>query len=107
MVCLYQIMRRFSTLLSIFRFYEKPLWLNLIDSLQHSLSTIGSRKESTNLRITSLIGLFISRAANIMSDSQEEMYKIVHNFLLVKPSLDIQQVPEFYILFGSSLPDYK
>ncbi|KAK2727182.1 uncharacterized protein LOC136028169 isoform X2 [Artemia franciscana] len=103
----YETLSRFYLHLEGARFYEKPLWLNLIDSLQHSLSTIGSRKESTNLRITSLIGLFISRAANIMSDSQEEMYKIVHNFLLVKPSLDIQQVPEFYILFGSSLPDYK
>ncbi|XP_052239266.1 nucleolar pre-ribosomal-associated protein 1-like isoform X2 [Dreissena polymorpha] len=79
---------------------EKEQLVYFVDLLQNSLPI-------AKTKLASIITQFLARAAALMLRPDEHMYMVINSFLLLKPSLDIQNVPEFFKLFNSSAFQHK
>ncbi len=67
----------------------------MIDLLRNSL-------DRDNQRLPSIIAVFLAETIMVVVEPGTVMYKPVMAFLLLKPTLDLTNVPEFYKLFNSS-----
>jgi len=54
-----------------------------------------------------VITVFLSEAVMIVKEPGTALYKPIISFLLLKPALDLTNVPEYYKLFNSSAINYK
>ncbi|KAL8586640.1 hypothetical protein ACOMHN_040148 [Nucella lapillus] len=62
----------------------------------------GMTKESQKLPC--VITVFLAKAADFVMTPESDMYVATHSFLMLKPALDINNVPEFYNFFNSPNP---
>lgn len=101
--CAYNILakfRHFLTLQSV-KFSEKSIILHLLTTLKNSI-------DKPNQRMPFLIANFLGKSSWVLLNSKHKLYKPICNYVLVKPTLDLKDVPEFYKLFHSSSADnYK
>ncbi|KAK3579962.1 hypothetical protein CHS0354_000838 [Potamilus streckersoni] len=58
-------------------------------------------------KLACIITQFLARAVKLMISPEDHMYSLINSFLLLKPSLDVLNVPEFYKLFNSFNLEYK
>ncbi|XP_071113634.1 nucleolar pre-ribosomal-associated protein 1-like [Haliotis cracherodii] len=91
----YTILARYVDHLSGVKFHERLQVTYLLDTLRNSV-------QEPNQRLSCLISLFLARVSRLMLHPDEHMYRQMNNFLLLKPSLDTVNVPEFYKLFNSA-----
>ena len=82
------------------RAFFKNIIVYLITLLRNS-----SNKE--NLHLPTVISLFLSEAVMIVKEPGTTLYKPIISFILLKPALDLTNVPEYYKLFNSSSSQYK
>ena len=80
--------------------YFRNMVLYLINLLRNSL-------EKENQRIPSVISVFLAETVMVIIEPGTTLYKPIVQFLLLKPALDLTNVPEFYKLFNSSSLQYK
>ncbi|XP_046573263.1 nucleolar pre-ribosomal-associated protein 1-like isoform X3 [Haliotis rubra] len=91
----YTVLARYVDHLSGVKFHERLQVTYLLDTLRNSV-------QEPNQRLSCLITLFLARVSRLMLHPDEHMYRQMNNFLLLKPSLDTENVPEFYKLFNSA-----
>ncbi|XP_067675055.1 nucleolar pre-ribosomal-associated protein 1-like [Haliotis asinina] len=96
----YTVLARYVDHLSAVKFHERLQVTYLLDTLRNSV-------QEPNQRLTCLITLFLARISRLMLHPDEHMYRQMNNFLLLKPSLDTENVPEFYKLFNSADLQYR
>ena len=80
--------------------YFKSIVLYLINLLRNSL-------EKENQRLPSIISVFLAESVMVIVEPGTTLYKPIVQFLLLKPTLDLTNVPEFYKLFNSSSLQFK
>lgn len=81
------------------QFDEKPQLLYFLSIFRNSL------KKSNN-RLPSIIAIFLSRSSNLIFKPFDRMYSSIISFLLLKPTIDLKNVPEFYKFFHSSCTEF-
>lgn len=82
------------------RIFCKNELLFLIQLLRNSLSR-------ENQKIPFVVSLFIAQLIPIILEPGLTLYKPIMSFLLIKPTLDLTNVPEFFKFFNSSSLDFK
>ena len=80
--------------------YFRNIVLYLINLLRNSV-------EKENQRIPSIVSVFLAETVMVIIEPGTTLYKPIVQFLLLKPTLDLTNVPEFYKLFNSSSLQYK
>ncbi|KAF6041649.1 hypothetical protein EB796_000032 [Bugula neritina] len=76
---------------------ESVQGLYILDLLKESI-------QLENARISPIIAVFIAKTLQNIPD--EHMYKVCHNYLLIKPRMNLDSVPEFFRLFYSSSQEF-
>ncbi|XP_070568694.1 nucleolar pre-ribosomal-associated protein 1-like [Ptychodera flava] len=96
----FYIIRSFYSHLEGARFQEKRQILYLLNCLKNSIT-------EPNTRLSSVMVIFMAKAAQIFFDAEDAMYSMVHKFLLIKPEFNLLLVPQFQRLLFSSDIEYK
>ncbi|KAL2733339.1 nucleolar pre-ribosomal-associated protein 1 isoform X2 [Vespula maculifrons] len=86
-------------------FKEKVLWMRLIDSLRNGI--LSTEINLQDMRIISLVSTFLARTSIIATQPLHPLYLPLHNFLMAKPALDLNTIPELLQLFHSSDVHHK
>ncbi|XP_015175563.1 PREDICTED: nucleolar pre-ribosomal-associated protein 1 isoform X2 [Polistes dominula] len=86
-------------------FKEKVLWMRLVDSLRNGILT--TKNNLQDMHIISLVSTFLARTSIVATQPLHPLYLPLHNFLMVKPALDLNTVPELLQLFHSSDVNHK
>ncbi|XP_076371791.1 nucleolar pre-ribosomal-associated protein 1 isoform X2 [Tachypleus tridentatus] len=74
---------------------DKRIWLVLLDSVKNSL-------EKSNTRLPCIITMFLVKVTQLMFKPADPLFRPIYQFLMLKPALDLGNVPEFYKLFYSN-----
>jgi hypothetical protein len=82
------------------RAFFKNIVVYLITLLRNST-------DKENLHLPTVISVFLAEAVMIIKEPGTSLYKPIIQFLLLKPTLDFTNVPEYYKLFNSSSSNYK
>ncbi|CAG2163901.1 unnamed protein product [Oppiella nova] len=91
MRCLaYCVLSRFHSHLEVASFpNDRFLWLAIIDCVRSAIT-------SDNMRIQSLISVFMVRIIDILLHPNDKLYDSVRHFLVNRPTIDLNVLPEFY-----------
>ncbi|KAI4500310.1 hypothetical protein M0802_004727 [Mischocyttarus mexicanus] len=84
---------------------EKVLWMRLVDSLRNGI--LSTKNNLRDMHIVSLVSTFLARTSITATQPLNPLYLPLHNFLMVKPALDLNAVPEYLQLFHSSDVNHK
>jgi len=76
------------------KFDEKSNVLNLLTILRNSI-------KQPNLRLSSIMTNFLGKSFWILITPKHKLFSAISSFVLLKPSLDVRDVPEFYKCFHS------
>lgn len=63
--------------------------------------------DKQNQRLSNVISVFLAESVSIIIEPGEVLYKPLVSFFLLKPVLDLTNVPEFYKFFNSSSLDFR
>ncbi|CAF0751073.1 unnamed protein product [Brachionus calyciflorus] len=91
---------RFISHLENSRVYCKNILTYLLTLLRNSI-------EKENQRLPVVTSVFLAESILIIIEPGSVLYKPLVSFFLLKPILDLTNVPEFYKLFNSSSLDFK
>ena len=91
----YHVLTHFQTQLEGARFAEKPQVTYLLECLQNSV-------ESPGAKLAPLLGIYLSLAVELLLLPRQHMFSLVTSFVLLKPTLDLGNVPDFFKLFNSA-----
>ncbi|XP_052811297.1 nucleolar pre-ribosomal-associated protein 1-like [Mya arenaria] len=94
------VLDKFQGHLTVAKTPEKEQLMYVIEIVQNSLP-------AGNTKLASIITQFLARAVTLMLKPDEHMYMIMNSFLLLKPRLDTQNIPEFFKLFNSSALQHR
>ncbi|XP_067936220.1 nucleolar pre-ribosomal-associated protein 1-like [Watersipora subatra] len=78
---------------------ESSVFSETIQGL-YTLDLIKESISERNARVAPVITVFIARTLQLTPE--EHMYRVCHNYLLIKPKMEMKLVPEFFRLFYSS-----
>ncbi|XP_076686746.1 nucleolar pre-ribosomal-associated protein 1 isoform X3 [Andrena cerasifolii] len=101
----YTIIARYYTHLDASSSKAKLLWMRLIDALRYGI--ISSQSELDNVRLNSFVSTFLARTSLIATQPLNPLYSPLQTFLMAKPALDINAIPELLQLFHSSDVEHK
>ena len=73
----------------------------LLNSLRNAISASRDRVSDPCPRIPAFISLFVAQVIQILMTPSSDMYPLVNQFLLQRPSMDLADIPMFYALFHS------
>ncbi|XP_008209600.1 nucleolar pre-ribosomal-associated protein 1 [Nasonia vitripennis] len=105
---------RLAAFIAISRFYfhleatsskEKLLWINFIDTLRNGIKQTESPLR--NIRLNGFVSTFLSRSSLVISQPLNQLYSPLQAFLMAKPALDLNTIPEFLQLYHSSEIEHK
>ena len=82
------------------KLYCKNVLSYLIKLLRNSI-------EKENQKIPFVVSLFLAQLVPIIMEPGSPLFKQIVSFLLIKPAIDLTNVPEFYTFFNSSSLDHK
>uniref|UniRef100_A0A0M3IL45 NopRA1 domain-containing protein n=1 Tax=Ascaris lumbricoides TaxID=6252 RepID=A0A0M3IL45_ASCLU len=85
--------------LSVEQFAEKSLFIYLLRFFKNSI-------ERPNQRIPHVVSHFFARTTKLLLNAADPVYAPVLSFLVLKPTIDTANVPEFYKLFLSSSTEH-
>lgn len=83
---------------------EKKLWLRFLDTLRLSVSPPDDASTSP---LPPLLGLFLARASQVLSQPEHPLYAPLHRFVLARPALDTAAVPDLLRLLHSAEPENR
>uniref|UniRef100_A0A915AEM2 Nucleolar pre-ribosomal-associated protein 1 C-terminal domain-containing protein n=1 Tax=Parascaris univalens TaxID=6257 RepID=A0A915AEM2_PARUN len=86
--------------LSVEQFSEKSLFIYLLQFFKNSI-------ERPNQRIPHVVSHFFARTTKLLLNAADPVYAPILSFLLLKPTIDTENVPEFYKLFLSSSTEHS
>ena len=79
--------------------------MRLIDALRYGI--ISQQSEFNNIRINCLVSTFLAKTSLITTQPLHPLYSVLQIFLVAKPALDINTIPELLQLLHSSDVDHK
>lgn len=79
---------------------EKLLWMRLIDALRNGILLL--KCPLKDVRLSCLVTTFLARASLIANQPLHPLYSSLHTFLMAKPALDLNTIPELLQLLHSS-----
>lgn len=79
--------------------------MRLIDALRYGI--MSQKLELNNIRINCLVSTFLARTSLIATQPLHPLYSVLQIFLVAKPALDINTIPELLQLLHSSDVEYK
>nr|XP_031843473.1 nucleolar pre-ribosomal-associated protein 1 [Nomia melanderi] len=101
----YTIIARYYTHLEASSSKSKLLWMRLIDALRYGITT--PEPELGNVRVNCLVSTFLAKTSLIATQPLHPLYSRLQIFLMAKPALDVNTIPELLQLFHSSDVEYK
>ncbi|CAD1472827.1 unnamed protein product, partial [Heterotrigona itama] len=101
----YTIIARYYTHLEASSSKTRLLWMRLIDALRYGI--ISQQSELDNTRINCLVSTFLARTSLITTQPLHPLYSVLQIFLVAKPALDINTIPELLQLLHSSDVEHK
>lgn len=79
--------------------------MRLIDALRYGI--ISQQSELNDVRLNCIVSIFLARTSLIATQPLHPLYSALQNFLVAKPALDINTIPELLQLYHSSDVQYK
>lgn len=79
--------------------------MRLIDALRYGI--IAQQSEFNNIRINCLVSTFLAKTSLITTQPLHPLYSVLQIFLVAKPALDINTIPELLQLLHSSDVEHK
>lgn len=79
--------------------------MRLIDALRNGI--IFLKCPLKDVRLSCLVTTFLARASLIASQPLHPLYSSLHTFLMAKPALDLNTIPELLQLLHSSHVEHK
>ncbi|XP_076163667.1 nucleolar pre-ribosomal-associated protein 1 isoform X2 [Ptiloglossa arizonensis] len=101
----YTLIARYYTHLEASSSKAKLLWMRLIDALRYGIISLQS--ELNNIRLNCIVSIFLARTSLIATQPLHPLYSPLQIFLMAKPALDINSIPELLQLFHSSYVEHK
>ncbi|CAK9816187.1 Nucleolar pre-ribosomal-associated protein 1 [Anthophora quadrimaculata] len=101
----YTVIARYYIHLEASRAKAKLLWMRLIDALRYGI--MSQQSKLTNVRLNCLVSTFLARTSLIATHPLHPLYSALQAFLMAKPAMDINTIPELLQLFHSSDVEYK
>ncbi|XP_076235375.1 nucleolar pre-ribosomal-associated protein 1 [Calliopsis andreniformis] len=101
----YTIIARYYAHLEASSSKAKLLWMRLIDALRYGITSL--QLELHNVRLNCLVSTFLARTSLIATQPYHSLYSPLQTFLMAKPALDINTIPELLQLFHSSDVDHQ
>lgn len=74
--------------------------MRLIDALRNGIVLL--KRSLKDVRLSCLVTIFLARASLIASQPLHPLYSSLHSFLMAKPALDLNTIPELLQLLHSS-----
>ncbi|CAH1799014.1 unnamed protein product, partial [Owenia fusiformis] len=96
----YHTLARFMQQVDGSKFKERDQVLYMLELLRNSMV-------KPNTKFPCIITLFLGKAVELLLKPDSHMYQQVYSFLLIKPSIDVTNIPEFYKFFNSSALEFK
>ncbi|CAL7951618.1 unnamed protein product [Xylocopa violacea] len=81
------------------------LWMRLIDAIRYGIISLQS--ELNNVRLNCLVSTFLARTSLIATQPLHPLYSALQTFLMAKPALDVNTIPELLQLLHNSDVQYK
>nr|XP_039247497.1 nucleolar pre-ribosomal-associated protein 1-like [Styela clava] len=88
-------------------FPEKNLTLYLIRCVRNGMEIKTDGDIDAIPRLSSVVANFLSTVVRLHQTPDNHMFSVLHRFILIKPQLDLKNVPEFYVLFFSAEMESK
>ncbi|KOC67633.1 Nucleolar pre-ribosomal-associated protein 1 [Habropoda laboriosa] len=101
----YTVIARYYSHLEASRWKAKLLWMRLIDALRYGI--ISQESKFNSARLNCLVSTFLARTSLIATYPLHPLYSALQTFLMAKPAMDINTIPELLQLFHSSDVEYK
>ncbi|XP_029174651.1 nucleolar pre-ribosomal-associated protein 1 [Nylanderia fulva] len=101
----YTVISRYYFHLEASKSKEKLLWMRLIDALRNGIVLLKCPLKDVSL--SCLVTTFLARASLIASQPLHPLYSSLHSFLMAKPALDVNTIPELLQLLHSSHVEHK
>ncbi|KMQ97247.1 nucleolar pre-ribosomal-associated protein 1 [Lasius niger] len=101
----YTIISRYYFHLEVSKSKEKLLWMRLIDALRNGIVFL--KCPLKDVRLSCLVTTFLARASLIASQPLHPLYSSLHTFLMAKPALDLNTIPELLQLLHSSHVEHR
>ncbi|XP_076444589.1 nucleolar pre-ribosomal-associated protein 1-like [Babylonia areolata] len=79
------------------RWSAAPILLAFLRVVMNGLTREGQK-------LPCVVTVFLAKAADFVMVPESDMYVAIHSFLMLKPALDVSNVPEFYNFFNSPNP---
>lgn len=79
--------------------------MRLIDALRNGI--ISLNRPLKDIRLNCLVTTFLARASLIASQPLHPLYSSLHTFLMAKPALDLNTIPELLQLLHSSHVEHQ
>lgn len=79
--------------------------MRLIDALRNGIATL--KCPLKEVRLNCLVTTFLARASLVASRPLHPLYSPLHTFLMAKPALDLNTVPELLQLLHSSHVEHQ
>ncbi|CAH0387937.1 unnamed protein product [Bemisia tabaci] len=106
---------RNTAYLTLSKFYQlletgeksRALWIQFLDIIRNGIADAGLNQSNTTPQLSSVITTFLARTAITLIEPSGPNFKPLVSFVTVKPTLRLNQVPEFLILFFSADKDTK
>ncbi|XP_072763089.1 nucleolar pre-ribosomal-associated protein 1 [Anoplolepis gracilipes] len=101
----YTVISRYYFHLEASKSKDKLLWMRLIDALRNGIVLL--KCPLKDIRLSCLVTTFLARASLIVSQPLHPLYSSLHTFLMAKPALDLNTIPELLELLHSSQVEHN
>ncbi|KAG8148301.1 nucleolar pre-ribosomal-associated protein [Chelonus insularis] len=106
----FTVLARFYFHLEATKNRNKLLWIRFIDALRNGIASMKEQAEMNslkNIQLNSFITTFLAKASLISARPLNPLFVPIQSFLMAKPALVLQGIPEFLTLFHSSDINHK
>ncbi|XP_076754806.1 nucleolar pre-ribosomal-associated protein 1 [Xylocopa sonorina] len=101
----YTVIARYYTHLEATSSKARLLWMRLIDAIRYGIISLQS--ELNNVRLNCLVTTFLARTSLIATQPLHRLYSALQTFLMAKPALDVNTIPELLQFLHNSDVQYK
>lgn len=89
-------------------FSENNLTMYVIRCVRNSIPMKNDSHGNTVIaKLPSVVANFLAAIVQLHLNPKDHMFSVLHRYLLIKPQLDLKDIPEFYVLFFSAEMESK
>ncbi|XP_058796890.1 nucleolar pre-ribosomal-associated protein 1 [Phymastichus coffea] len=96
---------KFTFHLEATRSKEKSLWTNLLEAMHNGIKKLEISIE--NVQLNGFVATFLARTCLIITQPLNPLYSPLHSFLMAKPAMNLNTIPELLQLYHSSEIHYQ